>query len=271
MPINKTIYFFWGNDKMSWMRYMTLKSFRQMNPAWEMVLYRTEQRHKGKIWETNNYQDFFCYNGEDYFNKIQALDIEIRKYKNSDMTPSHASNFFKWETLANESGVYADMDILWFKPIDKFYKVIKDCDTAICQTDYVSIGLLSSSGNNNFYRELYQNAFKCFNKDYYQTAGVENIYNYFDCVDRHQDVLKQAKIKYPRMKFYNIPMNLIYPFDSKYINRAFCNDVGDIPEETIGYHWYAGKKTSQEFNNILTQDNFMNYNTLFSKIASLII
>ena len=32
------MYFYWGGSAMSWMRYMTLYSFRKMNPDWEMVL-----------------------------------------------------------------------------------------------------------------------------------------------------------------------------------------------------------------------------------------
>lgn len=273
MPVNKKIYFFWGNEKMSWMRYMTLYSFRKFNPSWEITLCIARQKHWQKTWKTNNYQDFFCYNGVDYFKKIQCLDIKIDQYNGSDKTPSHASNFFKWEMLAVNSGVYADMDILWFKSIDEFFEEIKNYDTAICQTQYVSIGLLASSGNNIFFQDLYKNAFKCYNSEYYQTAGVENIYNLFDCVYQHEEVLNKAKAKYSKLSFFNIPMETVYPFDSKRIDEAFHNpcDIGELPIKTIGYHWYAGHKTSQEFNNILTEDNFKNHNTLFSKITSIIL
>ena len=73
------------------------------------------------------------------------------------------------------------------------------------------------------------------------------------------------------MRFYNIPMNLIYPFDSKRIAEAFeFNGEVDLPD-SIGYHWYAGHRISQKFNNILTEKNFGKYNTLFSKITSMIL
>jgi len=273
MPVSKKIYFFWGNNKMSWMRYMTLYSFRKFNPSWSIFLYVAKQQHNKKLWKTNNYQDFFCYTGKDYLKAVQSLNIEIVQYRDSNKTPSHASNFFKWEILATKGGVYADMDILWFKPIDEFYEDIKSYDTAICQTQYVSIGLLASSGRNNFFGDLYKNAFTCFHEEYYQTAGVENIYNFYNCTHQHQEVLNKAKVEYPNLSFYNIPMDIIYPFNNERISEAFHNpcDINELPEKTIGYHWYAGHKTSQEFNNILTEDNFKDHNTLFSKILSTII
>jgi hypothetical protein len=273
MPVDKKIYFFWGNEKMSWMRYMTLYSFRKLNPSWEIILYKAKQKHWQKTWKTNNYQDFFCYNGADYFKKIQSLDIKIEQYKETDITPSQISNFFKWEILSKNSGVYADMDILWFKPIDSFYEKVREFDTAICQTQYVSIGLLASSGHNNFFQDLYRNAFKCYNGEYYQTAGIENVYNFLDCVYRHEEVLNKARAKYTGLNFYNIPMDLIYPFDSKRIEEAFSSpcEIKDLPDETIGYHWYAARRVSQSFNNILTEDNYKEHNTLFSKIIPMIL
>src|SRR3989337_368888 len=119
--IPKKIYFFWGNAIMSWMRYMTLKSFRQMNPSWEMILYISQHNVMNKVWKMDNYQDFFCFKGENYIGKIKDLKIDIRQFKeNKDMTPSHASNFFKWKILSTDGGIYSDMDILYFKPMDLF-------------------------------------------------------------------------------------------------------------------------------------------------------
>lgn len=267
MVIPKRIFFYWGNNKMSWMRYMTLKSFRRLNPDWEMILYTSSSKINYKIWKTKNYQDFFCYEGVDYRLKLGDLNISIVPFEcNDNLTPSHTSNFLKWQELATKGGIYSDMDILYFKPIDEFYDKIKDYDTAICQTDYLSIGLLASSGNNKFYQDIYNNAFKSFNKNYYQSAGIETIYNLYEC--SLSNVLNRAKLKYPELKFYNIPMDIVYPYDSKNIVQAFSTpcEASELPDETIGYHWYAGHRKSQDYNNILTEDNYTKYNTLFSKI-----
>jgi len=265
--IPKRIFFYWGNNKMSWMRFKTLESFRRLNPDWDMTLYTSNPRIQHKVWTTNNYQDFFCYNGKDYRKGIDALNINVVHYEcYENLTASHTSNFLKWEKLATEGGIYSDMDILYFKPIDEFYDKIKNYDTAICQTEYLSIGLLASSGSNKFYQDIYDNILRPFDFIHYQMAGVDAIYRYYKCPQ--PDVLKQAASKYPELRFYNIPMNTVYPYDSKHIVKAFTapGEAKNLPKETIGYHWYAAHKKAQDFNNILTADNYKKYNTLFSKL-----
>jgi hypothetical protein len=37
--------------------------------------------------------------------------------------------------------------------------------------------------------------------------------------------------------------------------------------KSIGYHWYGGAEVAQKFNNLLTEDNYMNYNITFSEIV----
>lgn len=265
MSINKKIYFFWGNKTMSWMRYMTLFSFRKMNPDWDMTLYISEHSENRKTWHMRNLQDFFYYKGDDYLPRISELDITIKKHEGHNLkTPSHASNFFKWDILSTIGGIYSDMDILWFKPIDKFYEQIKDYDVAICQSDFLSIGLLGSSGN-KFYSDIYNNTFKNYDKSRYQSAGVESIYDLYKC--EQSQVLNKAKKKYPGLRFYNIPMNLVYPFDSKRVDQSFKHSHNILPADSIGYHWYAGHPTSQKYNNLLNEDNYINYDTLFTKIV----
>ena len=46
--IPKRIFFYWGGSDMSWMRYMTLYSFRKMNPDWEVILYVSDNNQKEK-------------------------------------------------------------------------------------------------------------------------------------------------------------------------------------------------------------------------------
>ena len=263
--INKRIYFFWGNPVMSWMRYMTLYSFRRMNPDWDMTIYLSEHKQNGKTWRMRNLQDFFFYDGANYINRINDLGLRIKTInKYQDMTPSHASNFFKWDLLANGGGIYADMDILWVKPIDDFYNRIKGYDVAICQTNFLSIGLLGSSGN-KFFKDIYENTFKNYDKERYQSAGVENIYDLYNC-DK-ENVLDEARKKYPYLWYFNIPMETVYPFNSKQVDEVFSRPV-PMPEKSIGYHWYAGHPTTQKFNNLMNEKNYKKYNTLFSKLCS---
>lgn len=262
--IPKKIIFYWGQDTMSWMRYMTIYSFRKFNPDWEVVLFTSNQSNNSMTWITPNVQDFFSYTGDNYIDRLKDLNITYLNFDLlSTITPSHKSNFLKWLKLSEEGGIYADMDILWTKPIDEFYDTIKDYDTVICQSEYLSIGLLASSGNNSFFRDIFVHGFACFNPQNYQTAGVENIYSLYQCPS--YEVLVKAISKYPGMRFYNIPMDLIYGFDSTKVEEAFTNP-GRLPDSAIGYHWYAGHPVAQEFNNKLNENTFREYNCLFSNL-----
>jgi hypothetical protein len=218
-----------------------------------------------KPWGTPNDQDFFCYKGSDYYERIRDLDITVRPFDvHNEFCPSHRSNFLKWNKLSTIGGIYADMDILWIKPINEFYNEIKDFDVGICQTEYLSIGLLASSGN-EFFKDIYINGLNNFHENNYQTAGVENIYNLYK--KSSSEILNSAKKKYPELKFYNILMDIIYPYDSTQVEQSFSGKFDSLPKNTIGYHWYAGHPVAQVFNNRLNENTYKGDNSLFSQLV----
>lgn len=286
--IPKQIFFFWGNEQMSWMRYMTLKSFRLFNPDWKMILYVSKCTILNKPWTDEVLQDFFSFNGVNYYADIKELNIEIREWdlnkinikrdiNITNISPSQMSNFFKWYTLYEIGGIYSDLDIIYFKPIDKFYNELVNSlyDTAICETSYLSIGLLASVKNNKFFLDIFDSCFANFDEKIYQTAGVWNIaklYGY-QSLWTYGTFIDKARKKYPDLSFYNIPFNLVYPLDSNYIEYAFTKDIkiSNLPSNTIGYHWYAAHPIAQKFNSLLTKDNYINYDMTFCNIAKEIL
>lgn len=278
----KRIFFYWENDKLSWMRYMTFYSFRKMNPDWQIDLYYNE-----KTTSVNNYlgkqaeykQDFSNYQGPDYFSKLKDLNInlikwnteevEIEKFK--DITPSGKSNIFKWHQLYKNGGIYADTDILFFKPIDQLYNQWnkENADVVICQTKHLSIGLMASTPNNDFFKDIFYNTFKFENHTAYQTYGVLNVYNLYENIERSQ-ILLAAKKKYPKLNMFNLPMNVVYHFNHNDLAKCFSDispNISDFPENAIGYHWYGGSGVAQKFNNKLNHENYMNYYYLFCKLC----
>ena len=310
--IPKKIYFFWGNKKMSWMRYMTLKSFKMFNPTWDVTVYTVNCEVSDRTWYNHNVQDFSSFNGSDYMPYAQNLGIEFKEWDYrgieafqecniNKMRASHLSNFFKWYMMAEVGGIYCDMDVLFFRPIDGFYNemINGDYTTAICQSEYLSIGLLASAGNDDFYRALLANSMANYTPETYQSAGVESIYHLYGLKpDELQWILEQILAQYPRftafdvnitfpqsnvlgvaiarypdLKFYNIPHTLIYSWDSFKIADAFGagGTINDFPDEAIGYHWYAGHPLVQNFNNLLTMNNYKRINALFTNIAKEIL
>jgi len=281
--IPKRIFFYWGNEKMSWMRYMTLFSFAKYNPDFKITLYYNTQLNTEKTWNNHNEQDFFKYKQKNYIDEIKKLNVEIKEWEipqeilSSDfykiITPSQLSNMFKFHMLAKEGGIYSDMDILYHRSLSDWLKQINDnnYDTGICQTCHLSIGFLFSAGNNDFYGDIFKNNIKSFHSKNYQSAGVLNIYNLYKVGPAK--VLEEAIRKYPNLKFYNIPMNLVYPYNSTQITYAFSHDIDPetLPEETIGYHWYAGHPICQKHNNEINKNSYGNYKNLFCNLCNYIL
>ena len=271
MGVPKNIFFFWGNEKMSWMRYMTIKSFVQLNPDWKVRLFFAPQYRDNKPWGSDEGQDFFVYSGADYFSRLNDLNIDIIKWVIPDelqalvdlhrMGPSHLSNYFKWYILAGEGGIYSDLDILFIKPIDKFYDEIRDCQTAICHKDWMSIGLLGSSGDNSFFRDLYNHTINNFNPEHYQTVGVMGIYSLFGC--SQEDSFDRLSQKYEGV--CNFPYSYFYPYSCHEVESIFAPET-IINDDAIGLHWFGGHTMSQHYNNLLTEDNYREYDTLFTRL-----
>jgi mannosyltransferase OCH1-like enzyme len=272
---------------MSWMRYMTLYSFRQLHPDWQMDLYYDDKpislnapylkKPQGK----EPVQDFHKYNnGLDYSPNLKDLNINVIKWdteevnisKFYDITPSGKSNIFKWHQLYKYGGIYSDMDVLYFKPIDELYNQwnADNTNVVITQSQYLSIGLMASTPENEFFRDIFKHTFKFTNHNNYQTYGVMTIYDLYKGIQKSQ-ILETAEKRYPSINFSNLPMHVLYYFNHKDIDKCFNNanniNIFHYPQTSIGYHWYAGGVSAQNYNNLLNHMNYKNYDVLFSKLC----
>ena len=261
MQCEKIISFFWGNNKMSWLRYLTIYSFCKYNPDWKVVLYVSDQKINSKAWKTPEIQDFFYYSGEDYTKDIIKLGVEIREYdvktkEGNEISPSQKSNFFKWNLLATSGGFYADMDILFLRNINEIYNKTKEFNIGITYTNYYSIGFMFSNGNNPFFKEVYNECYNKFYVDNYQGAGVARLRKWPDIVNI---VARYGLV-------YNIPFRLLYKYSSEIVPKI--HEIGSnykMDPDSIGLHWYAGHHLSQEANNTINEKNYKEKNTLLNR------
>jgi hypothetical protein len=283
--IPKKIFFYWGNETMSWMRYMTLYSFRLMNPDWKIIVYHSKCGLDKKTWGSKEQQDFHNFASENYIDRLTQLHIEFKHWDLADnkiiktnnittMGASHKSDFFKWCILHDEGGIYSDFDIIYFRSLDKYYELLNrhNYDVAICQTNYLSVGFLAATQYNEFYKDIFKNALNRYTPKQYQSAGVQAVYDLYN-TSGPKGVLNTAIRKYPNLKFYNNPFALVYPYDSENVAYAFNTDIkiASLSQVVIGYHWYAGHPVSQKYNNLLNENNYVLYNNLFCNIAKEIL
>ena len=249
---------------MSWLRYMTLWSFRKLNPSWKMELFVAGTKEVENYWKGHNKLDFCEYKGEDYFSRLAELDIEIKDCELDNVVyyieigPPHLCDMCEWAELSCDGGIYCDMDVLWIKSIDSFYEEIQSYDVCITYDSYFSIGLVASSGNNRFFGDVFERSLDTFTRENYQSAGVVSLYSLASrrwMREMHMlDLFKILAKQYSDLSFFNIPREVV---------NLQLHDAGDcfnnlhtkLPEGCIGIHWYGGNPVAQEWNNKLNEDN----------------
>lgn len=181
--IPKNIYFYWGNESMSFLRYMTLYSFRYHNPDWNITLIRNNKSTKENMkWDTLEIQDKMNYEGMNYSDRVKDLNVNIidldysHYVQNIDpnMSDVHISDFTGWYMLWKKGGIISDMDVFYTKPLNI------DLTADICLSifpnyeDYVPVTFMASSGN-RFFEDCFNSAKENYEPTEYQSAGTKNI------------------------------------------------------------------------------------------------
>ena len=245
----KRAFFYWGNDTMSFMRYMTLVSFRALNPDWEIVLIK----HDGgrPRWESSEEIDKYSYEGRDYTDSLDVLGITIEQYDaawtyglDDSMTDVHCKDLSMWYLLATRGGVVADMDILFNKPM---HSLDLDCDVGLVsfsgypKPGYIPVTFMIGSPN-RFFRDTHLKALASYDPQVYECCGNQAV----ECKS-----LDEIIRRYPELIVKRLPDRCVFPFVDRELNQAFesavtadCSD--DIADDCIGIHWYAGHPSVNE-------------------------
>ena len=101
--VPKLAHFYWGSDKMSFLRYMTIKSFKKYNPSWSVCLYVPKELSNGATWSDQSHRcDFSDYSSEkDYFEEVKKLPIKIvevdfaKIFGDKAMSEVHRSDYIR--------------------------------------------------------------------------------------------------------------------------------------------------------------------------------
>lgn len=290
--IPKRIFFFWGNEQMSWCRYMTLHSFRKLHPDWEMVLYTGKQEVKEKQWRQHNEQDFFVWTGKDYFPEVHKLDVDVREWRLQDnsicpefadegaISPSHKSNFLKWCKLYEEGGIYSDLDIIYLKSIEPYYLKLNANGVSGCLCAHdgtLAIGWMASQPGCQLFKDVFQSATETYRSTLYQSAGVWSVYELFGAeVKRRKAELPIQTIqnRYPAETIEDLPVDYFYYFRYPRMEEIWTQDISpqSLPESCLGIHWYAGHPLAQKWNQLLHGKNFrrVKQQNAFTRAAALV-
>lgn len=241
--IPKIVHFYWSGAPLSYIRYFTVYSFKQLNPDWKIYMHTEKDlTSTNKIfWRTPEQKEF--YSGKDYSAKALDLADEIMYHdfsgtKVSGLHGSTKSDYLRWQLLHKYGGLWSDLDILYVQSMEclpeniEANKHIEDC--VIIKGVCYSIGFLLSMPDSHFYGEMVRKA-ETTPLVGYQSLGSPMIKE----VDKrfHKDP-KPLKLNWKSV--YPLDYAELYQYTTS--NPSFIKDP-----DIIGYHWYAGGKASLPF------------------------
>lgn len=249
--IPKRLALYWGG-KLSFLRFMTVYTFKKFNPDWNIVVYYPEVVTKKVTWNTG--EQGGQYDGRDFFDDLkkyaELIPISMTQFGFKDDIPEvHKAGLVRAWTLSEYGGLYCDMDIVFFKPVS----IPEGTNIIQCYNPaggYFSDGFLGCSEEGKpFYKRLFELT-KTMAGTGYQSMGL-NVWN--SMVQRSgwgKDV-------------WNIPMSLLYSLDSTHIPEIFNEGTKyTFPENAIGCHWYGGHPLTRLWENKIKPSNIQYDNVI---------
>jgi len=274
--MNKTAYFYWGSEVMSYLRYMTFYTFRAHHPDWKMVLVKRRNQLKTTSYGWAETQDFMFEPLQDFSGELDRLDIDIEWLEDSypeiavlDISDVHTSDILSWYVLATRGGVVSDTDIIYVGRLP--YEKYKEADVGlICfenlpAPNYIPVSFMMSRPN-EFFKQIYEASLRLVDKSSYESAGTSVITK---TVGGFKDIVSG----FSGLNIVRLPSKLVFPFSENYpwhmyASMAFhLNLYHKLDKDCIGIHWYAGAPGNQKFNMAYSDGNYALYpNTISAAI-----
>ena len=249
---------------MSFLRYLTVHSFRKYNPDWTIKIHvPTVVCGSQPSWDS--FEQKHSNVSQDFFYRIMSLGVEIVKHDfeqygfKNDVHEVYKADFIRWKMLAEEGGLWSDADIIYTKPVTDLVENVeenKDVEVVLCAypSRLHAIGFLMSSPNNIFFKHISEMAKEKLDLRNYQSIGCVLFNDYY----RTKEIIEEA---FP-VKCLFLHSYCVYSLNHTAID-FFYNKVVDItkaPPGAVGFHWYAGHPSSQQYENLVTNDNYGAYN-----------
>ena len=271
MSIPKQIAFYWAGGPLSWLRYMTLYSFKKHNPEWKMTLYLGTGFTSKLGWKSGESQENRTHEGYDYLKEVTQWDIKVKVWRTTEiinLSPVHQSDLFTWWYLYNYGGFYSDLDILFTHTCASLYDHVQDLDLMFMSQDRsIPIGFLAASPGTQLYHGLYQ---YCLTQDHetYQSAGYPALCKYLlsaPYIDG-QSTIRVLKHRYSECKIGDINYQYtVYPVSWNKAGILFTQKQIPVNKRAIGVHWFGGACLSQEYNRLLTIDNYKQHDCYITR------
>jgi hypothetical protein len=248
LDVPKILHVYWGGNSIPYLRYLTVKSFKRLNPDWEIILWRPKvTARKLDTWKQNvqNYK----VNCKNYLSELLKLtnvqEVDFKDYGiSNDMSEVHKSDILRYFLLTDIGGVWSDMDILYFRPITNMAvnkPENRDVESYVCICWYGhSSGFYLARKGSKYFQRMASLAKTGYRANDYLSLGPQ-------LVNDHYPTLKSIQKEFSVMDF---GMDAVYAHDCYQMVESYTGGKCLFTEKSIGCHWYAGTQESGYFLNM---------------------
>jgi mannosyltransferase OCH1-like enzyme len=166
--IPKIAHFYWGGGALSYLRFLSVASFKKQNPDWQVQVHVPSVDSVAPAdWNNNISQDFRT--------QLVELDVDVvaHDFDSYGLTNQahevHKSDFLRWRLLATQGGLWSDIDILYIRSMNNLAENLAEnstVDTALCPLmppNKHTVGFILGSANNAFYKHTSELSLKNYN------------------------------------------------------------------------------------------------------------
>jgi len=264
--IPKILHVYWGGTKLAYLRYLTVASFVRLNPTWEVIFYAPLSPTLHHSWITPEQKYGDSYSDCLYMIKKLGVTVKIINFKTLGFTNTvsevHKSDFIRWVLLNKTGGLWADMDIIFTRPMSELCfnkEEFSDVNTVICISSYGhSIGFLMGGEGSTYFDTIHRASLKNYTKNAYQCIGSLLCNKIFPTT---------ASIQINGTVPYNLPMDVVYPYDFNSFRELYVPTLVDrFTENTIGVHWYGGSNIAGAYLNSTNGGLDIHGNSIIDKL-----
>jgi glycosyltransferase involved in cell wall biosynthesis len=274
--IPKILHMYWDRSPMSELQTMTVTTFHEKNPDWEIRLYTPIQPYV--IPEGKYVPD---YTGKDYFYLLEKLDyvqfisIDVTKFNiDPNIHNILQSDIFRYQVLYEVGGVWSDFDVLWLKSMKYLSKIPVEGNVPVSKmgafvtrwrkTKHNNIAILFAVPKHPFYKYLVDGTMEIQKANTNRNTLSHQVFgtDLLDKIYPSQQVVESLFID-----VVNFPYKVFYPYSVYEMDKLFEKmDLTPIDNEVMGIHWFNGHEISKAYINSEEPDP----NCSMTKIVSLI-
>ncbi len=217
------------------------------NPDWDVIFWYPKTSYKGRSWGIDTKYQYLnekvC---KDFLPEL--LNLPVKKIEvdfqelgfRSNMAEIHKNDYIRISALSLYGGVWSDLDIIYFKPLEKLKantEENKDKEVYVCVCDYGhSTGFNMATPNSEFFNFLSNKLNQVYHPGHYQCWGPDMMNKY----NRNPDSIREA---------VNLSMDVVYAHNAHQVRELITDSPKRFNGESIGCHWYAGNEIWGDFLN----------------------